>query len=119
VGLFALFVVELVLRNVGLPVDALVWYPFEGPFQPWQPLSRYLVQGGSQSAVFNVIFGLLVLYFLLPAVDSLLPRAQAARALVAAIVGGTLLPLGVDALLPLSSGTSGWTVLTTTAILLF
>lgn len=119
VGLFAMYVGELVARNIGLPIDTLAWSPFEAGFQVWQPLTRYLVQGGTRGSVFDVLFGLLVLYFLLPAVGTLLSRHQATRALLAGVVGGTLVPLLLNALVPMAGVNSGWTVLTTTAILLF
>lgn len=119
IGLFALFAVELVLRNLGMPVDALAWRPFGEGFSLWQPLTRYLVQGGHAGAVYNVLFGLLILYFVLPAVDSLLTRERTIRAVIAGAIGGTALPLILDALFLDGSATQGWTVLTTALFVLF
>jgi hypothetical protein len=80
IALGALYVVELVLANFLLPDRGLLyqwlaWLP--SPLEPlwsqlWQPLTKYLVQG---PAVFNVLIGLLVLYFFLPWVlDRFVPR---------------------------------------------
>lgn len=116
VGLFVLYVVELLAANAGLPVGALAWQPFGSGFEPWQPLTRFFVQGRS---VFGVLLGLLVLYFLLPAVDAVLTRAQLGRALLAGAVGGTALPLLLDLFLVDGPGIHGWTVLATSLVLLF
>jgi len=116
VGLFVLYVVELLAANAGLPVGALAWHPFGSGFEPWQPVTRFLVQG---RGVFGVLLGLLVLYFLLPAVDSVLSRERTAKALLAGAVGGTLLPLLFDLTLVDGPGIQGWTVLVTSLVLLF
>lgn len=116
VGLFALYVVELLAANAGLPVQALAWHPFGSGFEPWQPFTRFLVQGRS---VLGVLLGLLVLYFLLPAVDRLLTREQMSQALLAGAAGGTALPLLLDLVLVGGPGIHGWTVLSTSLVLLF
>lgn len=117
IALFALYVVELLATNAGLPVRALAWHPFGAGFEPWQPFTRFLVQG---RGVFGVLLGLLVLYFLLPAVNSVMPRERMLRAIGAGALGGTVLPLVAD-LLPFIDGPGihGWTVLSTSLVLLF
>lgn len=97
VALFAAYVLELVLHNVGVPVYAwLPWFTFGEGFQPWQPFTRFLVQGASRESVFGVLFALVILYFFLPAVEAIVERGQLLRATVAGMVVGTLLPLAVD-----------------------
>jgi hypothetical protein len=114
--LFAAYVIELVLYNARVPIyDWLAWHGFSsGRFAPWQPVTRLLVQGASRGAVFGVLFGLLVLYFFLGPLEEMLDRRRLARAIGAGAVGGTLLPLAVDAL-GLLSGTGdtafGWSFL--------
>lgn len=94
IGLFVAYAVELILRNtLGLPIDALVWMPFGSGFAPWQPLTRYLVQGND---VFNVILLGLMLYFLLPTLERLFSRRQIAEGALAAALGGTALAFGAD-----------------------
>jgi len=119
-GLFAMYVLELLLRNVGVDVYALVWRPFGQGFVIHQPLLRFFVQGDDSSALFNVLIGLLVLYFLLPAVEQVLDRSTWLRGAAAGVVGGTLVPLVLDAvgLIP-SGGTMGWVVSSMSLFLLF
>lgn len=119
-GLFALYVLELVLRNAGLDVYALVWRPLGSGFAPYQPFGRFLVQGDDSGALFNVLIGLLVLYFLLPAMDQVLERAQWLRGLAAGVVGGTVLPFLLDVVgLAPGGGAMGWVVSTSALFLLF
>jgi hypothetical protein len=119
-GLFALYVLELVLRNVGVDVYALVWRPFGSGFAVWQPPLRFLVQGDDSSALFNVLIGLVVLWFLLPAMEQVLERDTWLKGLGAGMLGGTVLPLLLDAvgLIP-GGGTMGWVVSTMALFLLF
>lgn len=119
VGLFALFVVELLARNAGFPVERLRWHAFGHGFELWQPLTRFFVQGGSTGAVFNVLIGLLVLYFFLPGLDSMMPRERIGKAALAGAVGGTAVPMLLDLLLLDGGSTGGWTVLTTALVVLF
>ncbi|HMV66948.1 MAG TPA: hypothetical protein PKA64_08870 [Myxococcota bacterium] len=93
-GLLALYVAELTAGAAGLPVGALTWRPFGAGFAPWQPLTCYLVQGNIAS---NVLFGLLGLWFVIPSLLSVLPRRALGEAVLAAIAGGTLLPLAANA----------------------
>jgi hypothetical protein len=92
--LLGAYVLELILRNAGMPVDALVWRPFGMGFQPWQPLTRFLVQG---DGVLGVVIGLAVLAFALPALEQALDRAVWLRGLAAGAIGSSVLPLAVDA----------------------
>jgi hypothetical protein len=119
--LFGAYVVELVLYNVGLPLyQWLPWYSLQGAFEVWQPLTRFVVQGAARGAVFDVLIGLVVLYFFLPAMEMFLDRATLLKAVLAAAVGGTLLPLGVDLLGLLDlSGAMGWTGLVMVLPVLF
>ena len=81
-GLFGLYVIELMASNIGLPVGALAWRPVGMGFSPHQLLTRFLVQGNS---VFSVLISLLVLYFFLPAIDQLYARRQVIQSLVCAV----------------------------------
>ncbi len=97
-GLFGLFVLELVVKNTGLPLYPwLAWWSFGAGFEPWQPITRFLVQGDDRNAVASVAFSLLLLYFFLPMMEALTDRRTLARAVGAGALGGTLLPLLVDA----------------------
>jgi hypothetical protein len=97
-GLFGLFVVELALKNLGVSlVPTLAWWSFGAGFEPWQLVTRFLVQGDDRQAVASVAFSLLLLYFFLPMMESLTDRRTLARAVGAGALGGTLLPLLVDA----------------------
>lgn len=106
IGLVAAYVLELILRNTGVPVYALAWDPIGAGFQPWQPLTRFLVQGGS---VFSVLFGALLLYFLLPALWYVVEPERLRNAAIAGLVGGTVLPLLVDLALADGGTMMGWT----------
>jgi hypothetical protein len=107
-GLLALFVIELLARNVGAPVDLLAWWPFGTAFEPWQPLTRFLVQGGDPGTVINVCFGLFVLWLLLGQMNQRTVAWAAASAAVGATVLAGLLDLvGVLAPRP----TMGWIAL--------
>lgn len=111
IGLFVAYVVELVLYNVGVPLYTLLpWYSLEGGFEPWQPVTRFLVQGASRGAIFDVLIGLLVLYFFLPAVEMLVERRTLGIAVAAGAIGGTVVPFAVDVAGALElSGALGWT----------
>lgn len=99
VGLFAAYVLELVLHNAGVPLYAwLPWFRMGDGFQPWQPLTRFLVQGASREAVVGVLIWLFVLYFFLPALEAVLERKVWLRAMIAGAVAGTLVPLATDLL---------------------
>jgi len=119
-GLFALYVLELVLRNVGVPVYDVVWHPFGQGFALYQPVLRFLVQGDDSGALFNVLIGLLVLYFILPAIEQVLDREVWQRGLAAGMVGGTVIPLVLDGigLIP-DGGTMGWTMSTAALFVMF
>lgn len=111
IGLFAVYVLELVCESNGIQLRSLLqWGELSGSgllAAPWQPFSRYLVQGAN---VVNVVIQLLVLYLALPTMNDLVGERAIAPAFLAGVVGGTLLPLLV-ALLPLPLGTQallGW-----------
>ncbi len=115
--LFGMYVVELVLRNQGLPVHLLEWHSFEGGFAVYQPFSRFFVQGSG--AVFTVVIGLVVLYFLIPGILQLYTRRQVVQATVFSALGATALPMLLDALWFSSGTVLGWPVLVVTLIVLF
>lgn len=117
IALFALYVVELIAKNAWAGLyDTLALWPFGHGFQPWQPLTRYFVQGPH---VFSVMIGLLVLYFALPLTSRMLDQRQASQAAAAAFVGGTLLSLGMAALGLVSGPALGWTALSLVVFTLF
>lgn len=97
IGLFVAYVLELVLHRAN--VDIYSWFAWHGwavGFEPWQPLTRFLVQGASTSTVINVLIGLVVLFFALPMMSTITDRGTLARATLAGAVGGTVLPLVLD-----------------------
>lgn len=103
-GLFGAYVLELLLYNAGVPVyQWLPWFAFGEGFEPWQILTRFLVQGASQRAVMNVVFSLVVMFFFLPGISTLVTGRQLAVATAFGALGGTLLPLAVDGATALSS----------------
>ena len=97
-GLFGLYVLELLARYAGLDLYALAWHPFGAGFAPWQPLTHYLLQGTHSGSVTSVLFGLLMLYFALPAVDATVERGVWLRALGAGAGVGVVLALLTDAI---------------------
>ena len=100
------YVLELLLRYTGLPIGDLAWHPFGAGFQPWQPFTRYLVQG---DAVLGVVFGCLVLAFALPAIEQNLDRGIWMRGFGAGLAGGVGLPLVLDGVGLLGGGpVMGW-----------
>jgi len=116
IALFGLWILEMVLTQwLHLPLDLfLVWAP-PGLDQPWTVLTRILIQG---PMVLNVLFGLLVLYFTLPVLDSQLYKSQMGWAAVVASVGATLLALGTGTLGITYGGVAGWSALATCTIAL-
>jgi hypothetical protein len=100
VALFAAYVVELVLNLAGVPLYGLLaWHGFSTEaFAAWQPFTRVLVQGADRSAVFGVLFGLMIAYFFLGPLEEMLGRRKMLAAVVAGAVVGTLLPLSLDAI---------------------
>ena len=75
IGLFGLYVFELMVRATGLPIGRLTWSPWSEGFEIWQPFTRFFVQGD----VFDVLLSFLVAFFLLPPLDSTFRRATGAR----------------------------------------
>ena len=115
-SLVGVFVLELLLRAVHVPVDLLAWWPMGKGFAPWQPATRLLIQGADSSAVFRTVFGAFILYISLGALD----RRAVAQALLAAWACGTALALGLDALGLLSPSLAlGWTGLIGPIFVLF
>lgn len=116
-GAAALAGAEWALRASGaFPVGALMWLPWGEGFQPWQPLTCYLVQG---SDLLGLLISLLVLRFMLPTLQQLLPRRQLLQALGAAIGGGTALALVVTLAGVGTGAVAGWGTLMFPAIALF
>ena len=96
-SLFGLYVVELILLNLRVDLGPLVLQPVGHGLMPWQPLTRFLVQGGG-NALFNVIIGLVVLYFALPLLERLLDRRSWIELGTSAVVAATLLPILSEAI---------------------
>ncbi len=120
IGLFVAYVVELVLHNLGVPLyQWLPWYSLDGGFQVWQPLTRFLVQGADRGAVTQVLLSLFVLFFFLPAMDTVTDRPTLGRAVLAGAIGGTLLPFLVDLTGFLGGGALGWSPLVMVLPVLF
>jgi len=95
-GLFGLYVVELILLNLGVPLERFFLYAIGGGFQPWQLFTRFLVQG--RTNVVNVLISLVVLYLILPSLPRLMERSKWIQALSATALVATVLPLLVDML---------------------
>lgn len=106
VGAFVLYAAELFANNWGLPVYDLAWHPLGRGFQAWQPVTRFLVQGPN---VTGVLFGLLLVYFLLPALWELVGHDRLRRAALAGVVGATLAPLLLDLVVADHGTVMGWT----------
>lgn len=120
IGLFGLFIAELVARALGLPIDLLVWFPFNsGGFSPTQLLTRYFVQGAGSGAVTGVLLGLLILYFFLDQVRDALTSKQFAEAMASIVIGGSLMGLTMDAMGFARTPTMGWTSFVTGLVVLF
>lgn len=117
IALFVLYAAELVARNVlGLPIDLLAWHALGHGFLPFQPVTRYLVQG---NGVIGVVLAGVVLYFFLPTIERSFKTAQWVEALLAGAVGGTVFALLCD-LLGLAGGVAlGWASLLAVLIVLF
>ncbi|MEQ1569130.1 MAG: hypothetical protein ABMA64_26075 [Myxococcota bacterium] len=95
IALLVAYVVELLLALTGAPIYELVpWFNFGGAFQPWQPLSHFLVQGNSGGSVSSVVLSLVMLYFFLPMVE----RAVTTRQLGAAVASGAAVGIVVGLL---------------------
>lgn len=108
IGLFVLYVVELATFNAGVDVYVLAWKPLAQGFAPWQPLTRFLVQGPS---VFSFLMGMLLIYFLLPGIWQEVHRDTLRNALIAGAIGGTVLPFCLDLLLADQGAVMGWSTL--------
>jgi len=120
IGLFVAYVVELILHNLGVPLYSLLpWYPWDAGFQVWQPFTRFLVQGAHRGAVIQVLLSLFVLFFFLPAIETVTDRETLGRAVLAGAVGGTVLPFLAD-LAGFVGGTAlGWSALVMVLPILF
>ncbi|HHO52683.1 MAG TPA: hypothetical protein ENK18_17875 [Deltaproteobacteria bacterium] len=120
IALFGAYVVELVLHNLGIPLYRfLPWYNWSGNFEIWQPLTRYLVQGADRGAVVQVLLSLFVLYFFLPAMDTITDHATLLRSILAGAIGGTLVPFVLDLAGVVSGGVMGWSALVMVLPVLF
>ncbi|NCG18225.1 MAG: hypothetical protein GWP91_04335 [Rhodobacterales bacterium] len=115
-GLFGLYVAELVLRNAGVNVYALAWHSLDSGFQPWQPLTRFLVQGDSTQAVLG---GLITVYFFVPGVWQLTQGNQMRDAVIAAAIGASVAVFLVDIATTGGALVLGWPVLAIALVALF
>ena len=117
IGLFALFVVEVLVSNVWGGLYATLAWSVHGPIRPWQPFTRYLVQGSA--SVINVVFALLAMYFILPTLDNALGRRALSHAAAAALAGGTLVGF-LSSIVGYSDGfLLGWSGILTAVFALF
>ena len=107
ITVLVVFVIELLSKNAGLPVGALAWQPFERGFQPWQPLTRYLVQG----TVMNFLVGAMAIYFLLPGLCQVIDLSLIKWGVIGGALGGTLIPLLLDLVWLQDGMVLGWTPL--------
>ena len=117
IGLFALYTVELLLRN-GASVDLgpLVWHDFSHGFQPWQLITRFFVQGQS---VYSVILTGVGIYFFLPTIERSFTRRQLIQAMSIAVGGGTAFGLALAAIGLVHGTAFGITPLVAALVVLF
>lgn len=101
VGLVGIYVVELVVAAQGTSVLALAYNPLDAGFQPWQLLTRLLVE--RPDAPFTIVFAVLMLYFMLPEITRLIGGRALAQGMAWTLVTATLVVLAVDGL-----GALGW-----------
>jgi hypothetical protein len=106
IGLFVLYVLEALLKNVWPAMYAtLAWLALGGGFQPWQLATRYLVQG---PGVLSVALGLLALFFTLPTLDGILSRRDLRDGALAVALGGTAFGFALNAIGLVSGAAFGW-----------
>lgn len=121
IALFGLYVLEVVLVSAVLPAERfyaqVAW--FDAVAAPWQVVTRYFVQGLGSSATMRVVFDLLLLYFLVPALGEQVSRREASQVLAAAVVGGTVAAGSLAAVGFVGAPALGWHALATGALALF
>ncbi len=96
--LFSLYVAQLLAESwLGLPVTSwLAWWPISsGRFQPWQPLTCWLL-GAAEPL--RQLFAWIVLYFFLPPAERALGRTGLKRLTIAVVVACAVLGMAMDAL---------------------
>lgn len=115
--LFGLYVVELVVQNFVPIQQLLAWRSLQsGGFLPFQPLTRFFVQG---SSVISVAISGFVLFLILPTLFRLFSRRQLLEALGTSIAVSTVLGLVLDAIGIAHGATMGWQTALTTCFVLF
>ena len=117
-ALFGAYIFELLLVNFAhLPLYALLaWYPDSFLAAPWQLATHWLVQGPEPT---SVLFGLLALFFALPALDRTLSRRQLLEATGSGIVFGWLAGLSADLVGLAIAPAYGWSFVAGAAFALF
>ena len=114
IGLFVAYVAELVVARVFPDPQALytllAWSTAPGvdPLSaPWQPFTRFLVQGNN---AVEVLFSLVLLFFALPTLGRLVDESYILRGLIAALLMGTVLPavVSLSGLASLPDVLMGW-----------
>ncbi|MBN2801281.1 MAG: hypothetical protein JXX28_19225 [Deltaproteobacteria bacterium] len=122
-AVLGLYLIEVIARNyLRLPVDLLSWQPLSGPFEPWQLLTHFAVQGPGRGGAWSTLMTLLVLWFFLPAMERLMPIPRLLATLATAAVTGVALGLVLDGLVDFASlygGATGWSSLIGAMIALF
>ena len=117
IGMFVVYAVELFLRNGGLvDVDLLMWRGFGQGFQPWQPATRFLIQG---NGVFGVVISGVVVYLIMPTLERWFTMRQLGQAVGIAAVGGTLFALALNATGAVGGAAMGVSPLITVLFVLF
>jgi membrane associated rhomboid family serine protease len=89
--LLAIYVLQQVAQQwLKLPViETLAWWPYGAGFQPWQPLTGWLLNGDVLRAFFDWLF----LFFLLPPVEQMFSRKQLIRLTGFIVVGSAIMGL--------------------------
>jgi hypothetical protein len=115
VGLFALYVLELVANNfLGIPTALLAWGA-QTTF-PWQPLTRFLVTGPAPPT--SVLFMLLAVFFFVPPTLQMNTRREVYEIAASVFLGSSILAFGYDLWMP-SSFTAGYASILLAMVTLF
>lgn len=94
-ALLALYATELAARFAGAPMDLFEWRAFGEGFAPWQPVTRFLVQG---RGVLGVVLSLWIFAMVWPSVEAVVGRRGAIESIAAAAAASTAVGLFADAI---------------------
>jgi len=120
IGLFAMLVVELILKNIGVVLwDSVAWRPLRAGFAVEQLPLHYLSQSPTRGGISSTLFGMLVIYFFLPNAVADLGAKAVRDAVISAAAGGIIIGMLADAAGLVGGAAWGWTGLVTSLVVLF